>query len=247
MDAASLVLVRRTADDIPRLMLGGYAGQVFEFDASSGNDGLPTGTTKRGSVTGATSSTLTDSTAAFTTTGGKLIERYVTAIDPAGTRVQRRRITANTGTQLTVSPNWTTTPNTTWTYVVGGPDMQLDTRLEFSGMPFLKKRFRFLFLVGGSLNSGIQAVIHIFKNFNIAATAPDKVLTATLTGSGSLWDHAQWDSAVWGGIVPAEPNRLRVGMTGIGWRARIINRNPDEDVQIQMVGMESELLSDKLH
>lgn len=247
LDAASLALVRKVTDDTPRLFLGGYKGQVFEFDSGVGNDGLPSGTTSSGSVTSSTNSTLTDSGAAFTTSGGALIERYVTAIDPAGTRVQRRRITSNTATELTISPNWSTNPGEGWTYVVGGPEFQLDTRLNFGDLPFIKKRFIFLFLLAGSINSAVELTVHLFKNQNTNASAPDKSITGVqITGSGAQWDTATWDSSQWAGLASSLPKRLRVAMTGLGWRARFINRNVNEDVAIHSVAMKSELLSDHL-
>lgn len=248
MDVASLALIRKVSDDTPRVYLGGHAGQVFVFDVGVHNDGLPSGTTKAGTITGATASTLGDTNATFTTTGGKLIERYVTAIDPAHTRVQRRRITSNTSNELVVTPDWSTVPNTEWTYVIGGPEFQLDTRWNAGNppLPFVKKRFMFFNVLGGSQNSGVGVEVHLFLDFNLAATAPDKILTATITGSGAKWGSAKWGQSQWGGVVPSVPNRLRVAKTGTHWRARLINRQPDQNVQIYALGMQSELLSDKL-
>lgn len=246
MDASCLGTVRNLDDSVPHAYIGGYAGQVFKFDTGVGNDGLPSGSTDSGNVSSATSSTLTDADATFTTTGGKLIERYVWAIDPAGTRVQRRRITDNTATELTITPNWSTTPSSEWTYVVAGPDFQMDTRWNFGGAPFVKKRFMFLHLLATSMNGGVEVNINLFLDANLAATAPDKTLTATLTSDTAKFDAgAKWDVSKWAGSLPYREIRKRMAKTGTTWRARIMNRNPDEDVQILMLAMESELLSSK--
>jgi hypothetical protein len=82
IDAASLAL-SSDSTSVPWVYIGGYKGQVFQLWNAT-NDGVPSGT-KHGTVTSATSTTLSDSTASFLTTGGGLIERYVIAIDPANT------------------------------------------------------------------------------------------------------------------------------------------------------------------
>lgn len=246
MDVASLAFIRRSSDNVPRVFLGGYAGQVFQYDTGVGNDGIPVGSTNKGSVSSATSSTLVDASATFETSGGKLIERYVTAIDPAKTHVQRRRITTNTATELTVTPDWSMTPNDQWTYVVGGPDFELDTRWNFGNASFVKKRLMFFFLLGASENSAAVVDVQLFLNFNLANALPDKTFSVMLTSSGSTWDSAKWDSASWGGLIASKPTRTRVGRTAMSWRARVINRNPDEDVLVFMTGMESELLSNQI-
>jgi hypothetical protein len=246
MDASALSTVYDSTDT-PFVYLGGYQGQIFQFDDSSGNDGVPS-LNVAGTVTAATSTTLSDSTANWPTTGGKLIERYVFAIDPSETHVQRRRITGNTATQLTVDPAWSSTPNTQWTYAIGGPDFQLDTRWNFADAPFVKKRFMHFHVIGGSQNSSIPITVDFFLDFNNASTNPDTKLALTITGIGAKWGPggAKWGQAQWGGQVKPSPQRYRIGKTGFGWRARIRNRNPNQDVQIFMVGVSSELLSTKL-
>lgn len=72
-------------------------------------------TAVRGTATSATSNTLTDSTASF----GTLTDAPIAIA--AGTGVgQIRRISSNSSTAITVSSNWTTTPDATSVYVVGG-------------------------------------------------------------------------------------------------------------------------------
>lgn len=73
--------------------------------------------TVTGNPTSSTASTLTDSLAAFYTTDDGLKGQWVVLDN--GTSLQYRRISSNTGTELTVSPNWTVNPVTTDTYYVG--------------------------------------------------------------------------------------------------------------------------------
>lgn len=73
---------------------------------------------KSGTATAGTSSTLTNSSGAFGSSS-ECVGASVVIYDGTGVG-QQRRITSHTSTTLTVSPNWTTTPDTTSKYVVGG-------------------------------------------------------------------------------------------------------------------------------
>ena len=88
-------------------------------------DLVPSGTS-RGSVASATSTTLTDTDAAFVTTGVGLkgCDVYITSGRGAG---QRRIVASNTATALTVTAAWTTNPDDTSTYQVGAVKGQMTT------------------------------------------------------------------------------------------------------------------------
>lgn len=96
---------------VPRLLMAGENSSVHLADE---------GTTDvieeeiRGTVTSATSTTLTDSGAAFT---DDVLDTWVYIYEGTG-KGQRRQITAQTSTELTVA-EWTTTPDTTSKYIVG--------------------------------------------------------------------------------------------------------------------------------
>ena len=80
-----------------------YAQGAFIVQDDEGtNDGLPTGCTPTGTLTGATTLSATDTTAAFTASSG-LKERYV-HFWRNGAFIGKRKITSNSGTVL----NWTT-------------------------------------------------------------------------------------------------------------------------------------------
>lgn len=72
-----------------------------------------------GSVTAATTNTLTNNTKTWTTNQWANFQVRITAGTGAG---QIRTISSNTGTQLTVSANWTLTPDTTSQYAIEGND-----------------------------------------------------------------------------------------------------------------------------
>ncbi len=78
----------------------------------------------QGTATGGGASTLTHGTAAWTVNQWRGYTAYITAGQGAG---QQRVILANTATQLTVAPNWTTNPNNTSVYAIISPPLATGT------------------------------------------------------------------------------------------------------------------------
>jgi hypothetical protein len=157
-DIASMAVVK-DANGKPWVVVGNYAGRVFRF-ANADVDGAvvaPSGGnpwTLEGTVTAATSTTLTDSLATFDTTDDALKELYVYLIATDG-QVQRRRITSNTSTQLTVTPAWDATPDTTYTYAIAAPHWQWDTPWE-DQRPALQEEARAEGVLPGPLGLGVS-------------------------------------------------------------------------------------------
>jgi len=230
MDVCSMWQME-TADQLQALYMGGYSGQVFQWWAAS-NDGVPGGTTAHGTVTSATSTTLTDASAAFATSGGKLVERYVYVLNSDRSDVQRRRIIANTGTQLTVDSAWDTTPNSSYTYVVGGIDFQLDTPWVTGDAPLLKKRFEFLMLEASSPDPNVTIDVDLFVSNDLES--PKVTKSATLLGSGALYDASTsvYDQTKFAGAGNTLYARLRCGCVGRSWRARLRNCQADQDLTV---------------
>ena len=98
-------------DGESRMILGGENEKVLLLD--EGNTDIVT-SEATGTATGATGTTLTDSAASFTSA---MVGTSVYITDGTG-KGQRRTITAQSSTQLTVAA-WDTNPDTTSTYVVG--------------------------------------------------------------------------------------------------------------------------------
>lgn len=242
MDAASLATVYDSTTH-PYVYLGGHKGQVFKFDNFTQRDGVLSGTAS-GTATSATASTLVDAAAAFLTTGGGLVERYVVAVNVDGITQQRRRITANTATALTISPDWTTTPNSTYTYIVGAIDFQWDLVEEDFALPFSKKRLEFFYLLAKSTDTGVQVKVDLFRN---RQTEPVKTLTVTLGGMGiAVYDTAIYDVDVYGGSSQTTSARKRVGKTCQTIRARLRNIQDNKTVTLLKMGWRAESQTDKL-
>jgi len=95
-----------------RLSFGGENSKVYLAD--QGTTDVVTSETA-GTATGGSSNTLSDSAASFTS---GMVGASVYIFDGTG-KGQRRTISGQTSTTLTVSANWTTNPDTTSKYVVG--------------------------------------------------------------------------------------------------------------------------------
>ena len=241
VDGASIAQVE-TASGANETFIGGYAGQTFQlWDAD--NDGVATATTMTGAVTSATSLSITSSAGGFDTAGGGLAERYVVVFDPDSLYIQRARIASNTATVLTLAEALSTVPTSTWTFVVGGIDFAWDTRWMTGTEPFIRKRYRFLYLLTGSTQTSVDLDLSIFFDFENTAA---KKVTTTLSSIDELgvWDVGKWDEAQFA-AQSASHKRVRVAKKGRSWKLRIENRQPNETVVIHKVGSNSEVLTDK--
>lgn len=223
----------------PVIFIGGYHGQLFNW-WNGPNDGVPSGTSS-GTVVAATSTTLTDTAATFLTAGGALIGRYVYAIDSTGLTVQRRRISANTATQLTIAAAWTTTPNTTYTYKIGAIDWQWDLNTEDFGWPFNRKRVQRMF-VQVTVTAAATLVVDFFNNF---ATTPTRSVSLSFGTGGTVYGTGVYGTATFGTsrAATAHANVAKV-MQSIGTRLRCLTNT--SMITLHKVQLSAELLSDNL-
>lgn len=236
MDAASLGTGIDTTGS-PQMYLGGYAGQFFRL-WSTNNDGVVSGTTSGTVVpSGTTMAVLTDPGATFDTTGGGLVERRVTLLDPDHRPVATRpRITANTATDLTFDVALDNlTPGVTYTYVIGAPNFQWDTPWRTFDLPWHKKRFEYFFLLSKGTNFGTSAFVDIFFDYTDQGA---KTRTISSQAVGAEWDSAIWDVDVWD--TPGNVRqRFRVGRTGFSWKARIRNADVNAPYALLMIGAQA--------
>ncbi len=242
MDVCSMTSVEDAAGK-PWVMMGGYAGQVFKWWNAT-NDGVISGTTTGTFVASAAShSTITDNTASFLNTGGKLIERKVTVLTAAGQPVTTTRpyITTNNGTVLTLSAAITgLTTNATYTYIVGGPDFQWDTGWSVLGLPFHRKRFHYLY----SQLEAATAAVYVDLAFNYD-TGAGQTKSLSFTAPSADPGVVLWDSASHGTSTNVNA-RTRIGRTGTAWKVRYRQHSPGVDVVLLKTGVSAEVMTDKL-
>jgi hypothetical protein len=233
--------------------IGGYAGRVSrlwsgDIDGARLTDGS-TYFTLASTVAGTAFATnvLTDGAATFDTTGGGLTEVYLTVINNAdSTDYQRRRIVSNTGTALTVLTNFTNIHSGDhYTYYIGGPDFQVDSRWDDAGEPFMKKRYEFLYMSMLGMSPSYSVAIDLFFN---AVEIKARTINQTFIGSTSeaLFDVALFDFDLWAGSSQQAAVRLRMGATGTNWRVTVRQQAPHSPAILTGLGMRAVLLTDKL-
>lgn len=208
----------------PWVYYGSYAGQVFRaWDTDV--DGVPSGTVT-GSVTASGTSMSTITSTGFYTTGSGLVERMVTLVDSSGNLMGRRYITANSATVLTLDSAITGLTNgSTYTFHVGGPNFEWDTKQHNSGGPWTNKRYDFLYVQLGA--ASVTVNVHVLTDFGTSST-----LTTTMSAASSTRDTVT--------------SRIRVSRTGSVWQARILSRAASSPINIQAIGMRGMTLSDKV-
>lgn len=209
----------------PWLYAGSYQGQVFRW-WDTDVDGVASGTVTGTFVAGSGSISSITGTG-FMTTGSGLVERMVSVVDSSGNLTGRRYITANTATSLTLDSSLTVTNGATYTYHIGGPNFEWDTRWEDSGAPFTQKRFEFAY-VQLDASSGKTANIHLFHN---ARTSSPRVHDVSLTASG---------------VEDTITRRLHFGRVGHNWLVRTICRAASSPITLQGVGVRGLTLSDHI-
>jgi hypothetical protein len=208
-------------------MLGDYDGWIYKLGVSDA-DGLPSGVAASGFLTGATTTTLTDTSLALTT--NKLIGRYVyTWNDTTGVRnAQRRRIASNTATVITVATAWSSLPQVGDHYAIGGILLDWHSAFRHGGVPFFKKRIEFLFLEVNSSSTGVSCDVEVYKDLDNS----HPILSRTLTvGVGDLWDVGIWDTAMW---AAEGSGRFRIPIRNVGynWQTRVIHMSTGEQLYI---------------
>lgn len=240
LDVASTANVLNS-DEVPCLFLGDYKGRVFKFDHTTFNDGVASGT-RSGTPTSATSTTLTDTGASFLTTGDGLAQLYVMVIHEESELVQRKRIGSNTGTVLTLDSGETfdPVPDADWTYYIGVIKSKFIFHGDGQDTAFWKKRLEYITMDIVPPESAVEVDIHVIADLGHGAD-----LHVDLEISGSAWDEALWDVAVWTGELPLQHIRQRVGANA---RTYIVEASAvvlDNPFGVARVGMRSVLRTEK--
>lgn len=228
----------------PWIYLGGYHGQVSELwsadvDAVRSHDSGAAAFTLTGTPTSMTSNTLTDTGATFDTTGGGLVEAYVVMVDAEG-NWERRRITANTATELTFTPDITIAPTT---YYIGSANFELDTKWFDTGEPFRRKHLQFLFTHATSSTGAADITIQLYTDWDLIT--PVKTLTVSAAGGGDVWDTAVWDVARFASEGTVAETRRRLAQVAKVYRLRFINREPNTACIVLKAAIESTLQGSK--
>jgi len=128
--------IENSTDEL-KLYMGDDDGYGYELNTATGADGVTSGT-KTGTVTSGGATTLTDSAAAFRTTGDGLTGLPVTKKAVADGAYETQEILSNTANVITVA-SWTATPAAGDTYWVGAYQGQLALGRSDGGEAGLKR------------------------------------------------------------------------------------------------------------
>lgn len=247
MDISSMGILFDSSTGAPYVAVGGYKGRVFRMwttpyvDGVRINNGAGTDFKLTGNPTSATANTLTDTLAVFDTTGGGLQEIPVVVVATDGS-TQRNIIASNTGTVLTLKSNWGVVPDSTWTYYIGSPNMEFDTKYLAptsnptveNGSVFNSRRFKHA-LIKGISDTG-AATLKVYCILDHVESPFACSTTISLEGTGALFDIDSWDTAILG-TNRAVAKHVGLGVHGKVLGLRIVNRVPTVGVQILGVGL----------
>lgn len=240
------VKVMATLEDGARkpFVMMGLNNRILMKWRDATRDGVPSGTVS-GTFTASASSisSLTDSAAAFYTTGLGLVERRITILDSLGSKVGeiRPRITSNTATVLNFTPSVTgLTASASYSYVVGGPAFAWDTKWEDHSEPWRRKRYQFIYLHFGVSAEGVAARVNLFYDFRDDAFASTSQAIVSLGPETGVWDASLWDSSTFGGQASSVA-RVRAGKVARAVKIRTSNFQADQDLTLFKVGFTGEV------
>ena len=227
----------------PWVMLGDYDGWVYRFGQGL-TDGIPvTSLPLTGTVTSSTNTTLTVSGATWDV--DKLIGKYIYIYPTTAgmTQLQRRRITDNTATQITVVSAWDANPDANYRFVLGGTFFDLRTKWGDFGLPFYKKRFEFAHLHISSPDAVADYDVNIYLDNN--ESEPVRYRSLSMAGDVGIWDQSLWDAAVFA-TENSSYERIRIGKVARNWQIRVSNINPQQRLLVLKMGVQAIPLGKKL-
>jgi len=195
-------------------------GYIYEYGSVAYD-----GATDSGTAESATDTTVTDTDKSWTTNAYQGCVVYISGGTGIG---QQRTITSNNATALTVA-TWTTNPDSTSTYVIGGIECIYESPYFSFDMPERKKK-----------------VNRVFWNLKSKSTAGSYALTAyvdkdqegyayndsiTITQNNADWG-TNWGSESFWAVKDLKRETMTVPTTGHGfyWKFKIYEFNASEQV-----------------
>ncbi len=244
MEYGSLVQYTTNSGQLS-VYFGDYWGRVYELWQND-RDGLPTNPstlTISGTVKSATSSTLTDGTANFYTTGDGMAGMPIAVRSPAGVW-QWRRIQSNTATVITLDTTnanpWTTVPLAGWTYILCGIEWYWTTPILDGGQPARQKRGHWLELQ--QTPAAGTFTIDLLARFG--TTTDDLSLSYQTQAAGALWGVGIWGVSLWAGGIAVRPfSKLRLKRSFFSVQFRFSNYYPDQRVELTAYQVGCDILS----
>ncbi len=174
------------------LVSGDYNGFLWKLEDSSLNGD---GAEENGTSTGSNgASTLKDTTKTWTVNA--YAGMIVRIVDGLGVD-QVRTIVSNTATELTLSAAWTTTPDATSEYSIGGFEHYHYSNWKhvLSSYEILKQ----LWFLWVNANAGGDYSIKMILQFDYdTSSLNQETILVTLRSENTVWGSFIWGSALWG-------------------------------------------------
>lgn len=216
------------------VFMGDYWGRVYKFN-SSDREGVPTGASTVGpiAVTSATANTVTVTGAAFYTTGSGLAGMSVAAKSPAGVW-QFRRIASNTADTITLDTTndntWTTTPDSTYTLIVGGIRWYHWTPWIDFGFSEIKKILQYLFIQGKATSTSHDVTINV-RFDDASATGDTRTFTFPTGSLAGVWGVMVWGVGLWG-TISRRMRKARIDRSPFTVQIQFLNYHPDQPITL---------------
>jgi hypothetical protein len=223
-----------SSDGSLRLFLGNDRGQLFYFNESVHNDGVPSGTVS-GTFVGAGALSTISGTGFYTDSGENLAGRWVLIVDSDARPVTKVEIASSTSTTLTLATSPSLTVGPTYTYYIGSPDFRLGTRAYDMGRTFFRKRFDRLYVHIKAASGGAD---NVFLTSQVNFSATQDGLGEAISLGGAKWNAATslWNSSIWVGEQNIK-KRLPLFITGQNLQLNLFQFMPSQDVVVSTVGV----------
>lgn len=255
MDISAMGTLFDAATGAPYVAIGNYKGRVFRLWDGAYVDGVRLvddsndPLTLTGNPTDGTTTILEDSGATFDTEGDGLAEIPIVVVSADGV-TQRNVIASNTSTILLLQNSWGVVPDETWTYYIGCPNWEFDTKYmaptsvpDTQGSVYNSRRFKRMLLKGVS-DTG-SATVTVYAIIDHEENSPATSMSVSLSGSGAQFDLDLFDVGVFGSEKAVAAHRT-IGRSGKVCGLRVVNRDPGVGVVLLGIGLMGSELSYKL-
>ncbi len=180
-------------EGVQSVIYGDYYGYLYR-DKIGNSDGIPVGVNSI--PTAGSISSVSDTLQNFRTTQDGLSGIPITIVNGPGAG-QTRRVKSNTGTVITVDPDWVVAPTTASTYVVGGIDAFWRSKDYDVENVQVSKIFRWLYVKAKEVGSYGVTVYHMCDFTRLVQAVSTNL---QMFENGLVWDVGLWDRDYWGNL-----------------------------------------------
>lgn len=214
------------------LYSGDYNGFLWKLDDPSIKGD---GTEQNGTATAATATTLADTTQTWTVNA--FVGMTIRIIGGLG-EGQVRTISSNTATEVTISSAWTTTPDTTSEFTIGGYD-----NYHFSNWKHVIGSYdhlKQLWFIWANANASGDYPIQIILQLDYDQSEANQTnILLNLQAANAIWGSFIWGAAIWGASAVFQ-DRIRQFARFRAIRIGFMSRQAGHDFQINGFSLDAQ-------